>query len=133
MIKLNKILNEIKRREMPQIDGNNLNIVIKIFQENEIPYEIIKVQCNKLIPTQEDFKSEKVENIKNAFKRGEKIYPIIISMDNFIIDGHHRFIAIKDLYDNNSKISCIKIGLNQKESLILYDRISDKLKKFFKN
>ena len=50
--------------------------------------------------------------------------PIIISNDNFVMDGHHRFAAMYII--NISKVSCIRIDLPIQE-LITMTRNFDKV------
>lgn len=48
-----------------------------------------------LRPTQKNFNQEKVSNMKESGDWSNK--PIITSEDDFIIDGHHRWLAAKQL------------------------------------
>jgi hypothetical protein len=92
----------IARIQMPQIDDieNFLEYLSGIeggyFQRGEFSVEGIK-------PLQTDFDQSKVDAIKNFEK------PIIVSQDNFILDGHHRFFA--SVAAGNKYINMIKVDL----------------------
>lgn len=57
------------------------------------------VPSSSLSPTQNEFNDEKVDSIKKRIsgKKTGEVTPILISNDNFIIDGHHRWKAFNDL------------------------------------
>ncbi len=57
-------------------------------------YDVGRMDANKLKATQLDgFDAEKVE----ALKKEKDVDPIIVSSDDFILDGHHRWLARKEL------------------------------------
>lgn len=102
--KLAKILR--KRKNMPQVK-----------KEKDIPAKSSKEQVSpqSLKPSQEDFKAKKILNIKKEIKKGDfNFKPIIISKDNYILDGHHRWKAALDLWD---KVPVIQIPKNRKHAL----------------
>lgn len=46
--------------------------------------------ADNYIPTQNEFNDEKVQRI---IRMRKKLFPIIVSNDNYIVDGHHRWKA----------------------------------------
>lgn len=63
-----------------------------------------------------DLDRKYIEKIKLSSK---SIAPIIISKDNHIIDGHHRYIAFKEC--NGKEIPVIKLNVSFEESSVLRD------------
>lgn len=119
----NIIIDEIKRSDMPQIKGKSIPEMLEIFDEYGIPYEEIEVKVDMLKPVQEDVKPEKIESIVNDIKSGKKMPPIIISKDLYIIDGHHRWLAYKEL--DEISIEAIELGYNKEPSLELINKVED--------
>lgn len=102
--KLSKILR--KRKNMPQVKD-----------PKKIPGKTKKETVNpkSLIPSQETFNAKKVANIKKEIKEGSfNFKPIIVSKDNHILDGHHRWKAALGLW---SKIPVIRIPKDRKDAL----------------
>ena len=64
---------------------------------------IIKTKRNiyNLKPTIKDIKKNKIEIIKKKLNNKQLLKPIVISNDNFIIDGHYRWFVRKNLIENN--------------------------------
>lgn len=59
-----------------------------------VDYNVGRMNADKLKATQLDgFDAEKVE----ALKKEKDVDPIIVSSDDFILDGHHRWLARKEL------------------------------------
>lgn len=95
---------DMQRRSLPQID---LEALKKDFAGK---YSETTLRTNSLIPTQKHFNFDKVSILTK--KRTDK--PIVVSRDNHIIDGHHRWIA-DHAVDGKSK--AIVIHKNAKELL----------------
>lgn len=59
----------------------------------------MSLHSNLLSPTQNEFNDDKVASIKKTIgsKNTGEVTPILISNDNFIIDGHHRWKAFHEL------------------------------------
>jgi ParB-like chromosome segregation protein Spo0J len=56
-----------------------------------------KRKAGQLRPSQEEINKEKVENVQEEIreKKLDPRVPLIVSKDNFVIDGHHRWAAYK--------------------------------------
>jgi hypothetical protein len=115
----------INRSEMPQIKGNDIPEAIDTFKKYGVPFKYEVNKTNDLNPIQNNAKSDKIERISIAVKSGNKMNPIFISNDNYIVDGHHRWLAYKNL--NKDEIECIKIGYPKMAALKLFDKIADNL------
>ena len=110
---------------MPQIKGDNIHDALQIFDDHGIPYEQVSVKTEELLPIQDDYIPEKVKNIVSTIEKGSHINPIFISDDNYIVDGHHRWLAYKKA--DLPFIACIKIGYPKMAALKLFDKIGEKI------
>jgi hypothetical protein len=72
---------------------------------------VVKTQKSiyDLKPTLKNIKKNKIQKMKQNINTSKIIKPIIISNDNFIIDGHHRWYVRKNLIETNTN------GLNDEE------------------
>ena len=72
---------------------------------------VVKTQKSiyDLKPTLKNIKKNKIQKMKQNINTSKIIKPIIISNDNFIIDGHHRWYVRKNLIESNTN------GLNDEE------------------
>ena len=111
----------LRRINMPQITKELMGDFISDLKINKISFksDIFK-RYNELLPIQGEINQEKVKSIQNNLSKKEyKIDPILISKDNKIVDGNHRWAAQKD----SEKIPVNQIGLPFNE---LYDFLMDK-------
>jgi hypothetical protein len=121
---LKQTLSELERKFMPQIAHNELPEAISLLRGNGVAVKIETRSPSDLVHSQRAVNKDKVRNIIKDIKNKKPMPPIIISEDNFVIDGHHRWIAYKLL---NLPIKCIRIGLPQKEAIIKFKKIEGKL------
>jgi len=101
----------LKRIQMPQIRGEFLPLLFDKLDKDRIGYEDSRVMPNTLKPSQDEI------NIDNANRLDmDSVYlkKAIVSNDNFIIDGHHRwyYCLINDI-----PIDITKIDLPIEEAL----------------
>ena len=82
----------LKRSEMPQIHKDHYKEFIDYLQDNGAKFAKYTMPAKQLKATQGEFSDKGV--VKQALKqlRGEPRKPVIASEDNFIIDGHHRWL-----------------------------------------
>lgn len=120
-------LTEISRKFMPQISGDSIGQAVELLTKNGIIVQKGKISVSKLTHSQEAVNKEKVRNIIRDIKRGKKMPPLIISNDNYIVDGHHRWIAYK-LLDPNMIIKVIRINLPKQESIVAYKKVENEIK-----
>lgn len=84
--------------------------------DDKIDVHIVNIQAGKLLPIQKQIYYDKsmgaiIEHgIKNTINFLTKKSFFIISYDNYIIDGHHRFLSAM-LIDPNMTINALKIQL----------------------
>jgi len=110
--KISKSLNK-KRHEMPQVDPDNVTEFIKHF-DDKVGVSSVKRKLNQLKPSQNEFDKDKIlhfiSEYENSDKQPKKV-KYIISDDNYLLDGHHRWAAALELQNENSPVECYKINL----------------------
>ena len=86
----------LKRSEMPQIRKQFLPILFEKLDNERIGYENLSVDAESLKPSQNEINKDFAKTFDQ-----EQLYEknVIVSSDNYIIDGHHRwyYCLIEDL------------------------------------
>ena len=77
------------RKNMPQID--NMDDFVKDLKDQGYKISSEKIEAKKLKPTQTEFNMDKVKGMISSGKYKNK--PIVVTSDNYILDGHHRWKA----------------------------------------
>jgi hypothetical protein len=83
----------------------------------EPPFE--KVAVGRLKATQREIQAEKTFGIANSYFSGvydPRESPIIISADNHILDGHHRYAAMITA-DPDAKMNVVRVDMKMKDFL----------------
>jgi hypothetical protein len=122
-------------------NSNIRNEIDKFLIEHNINGEIKKIKALELMPAQEEiFLDEIVSNflerkkfIKKALKKKVKDTDIVVTSDNYIIDGNHEWATILIL-NPFCKIKCTKLNIPLKEAIeelnnLLKDIKSKEIKK----
>lgn len=95
------------RNNLPQIPKKEFDNFRKYAAENGIISSIIRMPILSLIPIQKHLKKSKIKEILDSPDVNSP--PIIVSNDNHIIDGHHRWAA-DAIYNKEQKIVCVKFA-----------------------
>lgn len=107
---------------MPQIKGNQIPTAMELFKKASIPVELVDVEPSTLNYSQKQVDKSKVMAIIKDMRGGKSMNPIIISNDDFIVDGHHRCIAHKYLFQ---PVKCLKVGLDRDKAIEAYSKIEE--------
>lgn len=83
-------------------------------KKNKVGSSVKTLEPKSLTPTQKNFNQEKVDRIK-ASGEGK---PIISSKDNYVVDGHHRWLAA---HQQGKKIKSKVIDMNCEDLLDFLD------------
>lgn len=115
------LMNEIRRDDMPQVKDSGH--VKRIMNHCSVTPGLTK--CSDLKPIQENAIKEKVRSMVDDLGDMplKEWPPIIISEDNYIVDGHHRWLAAIYLHGDNAYIPSFQMDLPKKEALALADRM----------
>jgi hypothetical protein len=118
---------KIKREDMPQTkSADKFDVLSELQKYAEVNLESTKV--SELKPIQSDVSKEKIVKMFSNIKEKKSVVPIFISEDNFIIDGHHRWLACELAFGNETEMPTWKIKLPAKEALECYSKVAEKIK-----
>jgi hypothetical protein len=117
---------EFSRKNMPQVDTQNLGKAMDMVSDKA---KITKgtISAGKLKKSQKELHQDKVEGIAKKFTSPGKFKPLVISKDNHIVDGHHRWGAAIYKWGEDVKIPIIRIHLPIVQAIKLYKEIALKL------
>lgn len=106
MIRLREYLEELKvwepkasqtkgiaRGDMPQVKSSDQAELLAFLKSKGIRLSKKKVKAKKLRATQRNFNKDKIVGAVANYGTLSKAKPIIVSSDNYIIDGHHRWLG----------------------------------------
>jgi len=116
----------ISRKYMPQVDTQNLGNAIDMVSD-EVKVTKGKISAGKLKKSQKELHKDKVEGIAKRFTSPDKFKPLIISKDNHIVDGHHRWGAAIYKWGDDVKIPIIRIHLPIIKAIKLYKDVASRL------
>jgi tRNA nucleotidyltransferase/poly(A) polymerase len=106
----------IPRHKMPQVSSKNMSDYIQFLKSKGIRVGTKMVRVSDVKMTQKEVDKEKIRNLVQSDKREHLLKPVILSKDGYIIDGHHRVLALYNL-DKDAKIKTIHVQLPVKELL----------------
>lgn len=105
----------VDRNKMPQIKSSDVSEFIKYLKDKNIKVRTSTIAVSKVAMTQKDINPDKVKKLM-GINKSNLTKPVIISKDNYILDGHHRVVALYNL-DKNTKLKTIKVDVGIKKLL----------------
>lgn len=86
------------REQMPQIDASGIKSLMKSIKAEGVSYKEIEVKVGDLKPSQKDIDHHNVNKFVGEIKESgyDGFPPIVISRDMYILDGHHRTVAMQE-------------------------------------
>jgi len=106
----------IKRSEMPQVATKDYPEFIDYLKANGADFTKQVMPANQLRATQGEFSKDGVERQLAKMQAGTPKKPVIASQDNYIIDGHHRWLVAMNTRDS---VEVFKIDIDADELLDL--------------
>lgn len=106
----------IPRNKMPQIAERDIQSFIKELENEGIEVNKKNLPVGKLLPTQKEVNAEKILRKMDDFAGGATVKPFIVSLDNYILDGHHQLYALRSL-DKNKTVVAYVVGLKMQDLL----------------
>lgn len=82
----------IPRAEMPQIKSTDRGAFIQFLQGKGIGYEKVELQADDIKPTQAEYSPAKTARWADT-EGGGSDRSVLISSDNYVLDGHHQWMA----------------------------------------
>ena len=95
----------IARDQMPQIESKSVPAFIKFLKSQGVNTNKMPMSISTLKLTQSEINKDKVRKMIDSAPEDALSKPIIISKDNFILDGHHRFVALLNINPNKKLMS----------------------------
>tara|TARA_R110000803_G_scaffold8194_2_gene26386 strand:+ start:146 stop:508 length:363 start_codon:yes stop_codon:yes gene_type:complete len=111
------------RKDMPQVNTQNLSKALDIAKSKVRVTKGMTV-AGSLKASQKELIPSKVQGISKKYNKPTDMKPIIISKDNYIIDGHHRWGAAIYKWGEDTKIPTFTLHLNRKDAIELYKVIA---------
>jgi hypothetical protein len=106
----------IKRAEMPQVATKDYPEFIDYLKDNGAEFTKQTMPAKSLKATQGEFSDAGVEKQLQKMQDGAPKKPVIASQDNYIIDGHHRWLVA---WNTKDAVEVFKINMDADELLKL--------------
>lgn len=117
---IRKTIREQAEKEMPQVAGDKQDDMIRYVIRHGVKVDKGWMPIKELKKSQGKIDKEKAEKIAADLILA-RMTPLAVSEDGYIIDGHHRFEAIKSKFDDVDKlVPVLRINLKKAEALKLY-------------
>jgi hypothetical protein len=109
------------RNNMPQIEDDKQEEFLKHLEDQGIKYKKTKMKVSDITPAQKEIRSDIATKLfKDNSPKLKK--PLVVSSDNYLMDGHHRWLAFYQ--DNqNTQVDVYKVDTTGK-------KLIDLMKKF---
>jgi hypothetical protein len=108
----------IPREQMPQISDSNKMEFVDWLEEQGIVVQYMEIPVAMLRSVQDTINLKKVENLANTMPDGAMRKPVIVSKDHYILDGHHRWLALLNR-DPHQAIAAYRVNIPIKELLAI--------------
>ena len=105
----------VNRAQMPQINSKDIKDYLEFLKEVGIKVSAKTINVSKVGMTQKEINLDKVKALLGT-DRSNLAKPVIISNDGYILDGHHRVVALYNI-DKNFKLKTIEVNLGIKDLL----------------
>ena len=109
---------------MPQVNTQNLSKALSV-AKSKVKVSKGLFPASKLKESQVELIPNKVKGIAAKYSKATDMKPLIISKDNYIIDGHHRWAAAIYKFGNDVKIPIYRINLKRDAAIKLYISIAN--------
>ena len=107
----------IKRKDMPQVASKDYDELFDYLKQNGANFKKEIVPARSLKAVQGEFSDKGIENqIQKNIDMGVGKKPLIASKDNYIIDGHHRWLAA---INTGADLHIIRVDIPARELLDL--------------
>ena len=99
----------VSRKDMPQINSKDVGEFVKYLKDKGVSVSSSVINVSKVGMTQKDINVDKVRDLLGV-EKANLAKPVIISKDNYILDGHHRVAALYNI-DKDFRLKTIKVDL----------------------
>ena len=109
---------------MPQVKTQDLGKALDMVAD-KVKVTKETIPASKLKKSQKELIQSKVKGIAKKYGNPSDMKPLIISKDNHIVDGHHRWAAAIYKWGEDVKIPVHRINLTINNAIKLYKNIAD--------
>ncbi len=109
---------------MPQVKTQDLGKALDMVAD-KVKVTKEAIPASKLKKSQKELIQSKVKGIAKKYGNPSDMKPLIISKDNHIVDGHHRWAAAIYKWGEDVKIPVHRINLTINNAIKLYKHIAD--------
>jgi mannose-6-phosphate isomerase-like protein (cupin superfamily) len=99
----------VSRKDMPQINSKDVGEFVTYLKDKGVSVSSSVINVSKVGMTQKDINVDKVRDLLGV-EKANLAKPVIISKDNYILDGHHRVAALYNI-DKDFRLKTIKVDL----------------------
>jgi len=104
----------VSRKNMPQVSGKDYKDFFEFLKSKGIKYSHLRIRVGKLKAIQKEFHPDGItRSMKSGFHKAKSI---LISSDNYVIDGNHRWLSVLNS-DPSYKMKAVRLQTNAKDSL----------------
>ena len=114
------------RKDMPQVNTQKLGKAIDMVK-SKVKVTKTRILATKLKESQVELIPKKVKGIAAKYDKPTDMKPLIVSKDNYIVDGHHRWAAGIYKFGEDVKLPVYIIQLNRVNAIKLYQSIAKSL------
>jgi hypothetical protein len=107
---------KVQRNRLPQINTESFEAFKHFLGKQKVAVSEKEALISELKPLQEYIDMEKVDFFLNKKNKSFLEKPLIVSSDSYILDGHHRWWALKSL-DEEMPAKVLRVGLTAKPAL----------------
>lgn len=116
----------VPRDKMPQIKQEHYDELIDYLDDHGGKHVNRTIHARELKPVQKEFSKKGVKKMIKRKKNDTEEKPLIVSRDNYIVDGHHRWLAA---YNLNETLPIMQFNIPIKRLMKLlynFDQVSFK-------
>ena len=114
------------RKDMPQVNTQDLSKALSIAKSKVKVTKGMSI-VGSLKPSQKELISNKVKAVSKKYNKPTDMKPLIISKDNYIVDGHHRWAAAIYKFGKDTIVPTFRLHLKRDEAIELYNDIASSL------
>ena len=114
------------RKDMPQVNTQKLSKALSMAKSKVKVTKGMSI-AGSLKPSQKELIKSKVIGISKKYNKPTDMKPLIISKDNYIVDGHHRWGAAIYKFGKDAKVPTFTLHLKRDEAVELYISIANSL------
>jgi len=111
------------RKDMPQVNTQNLSKALSI-AKSKVKVTKGMSLVGSLKPSQKEFIKDKTRGISKKYNKPTDMKPLIISKDNYIVDGHHRWAAAIYKFGKDVQVPTFTLHLKRDKAIEVYLLIS---------